>query len=138
VEVRSFKDSRKIKKHPAFRPDDDNTGKSELLQLFQAMRTDHLVLKGREITAASAEEAVRFIFAQNHGRALHKDLKHVFRTDVKRAAQFDGEDNTAQGIQLTYNTCRLHGKNLLQKAVDSLQLMRVYRPVKSMSSEMKE
>ena len=97
------------------RPDAEKRKRAlQLAQLLQAVRANHFVLIGREITASAAEETVRLVFAENDGTALHEDFDHVLGTDSDRSPKLYRQNNPAKCIKLTDDTRCFHGKNLLR------------------------
>ena len=56
------------------------------------------------------EDAGRLILAQDDGLAIHENLDAVFFLDAEGSSQLDGEHDTAQLVNFSNNTCRLHSK----------------------------
>ena len=77
------------------------------------MLADQLSFEGREAGSAAAEMAVLLIFPEDHGIALHQNLEHILCVDPQGTAQFDRQNDAAEGIQLPDHTCCFHGRNLL-------------------------
>ena len=86
---------------------------SNRLQRFDILQTalaEKLIPEGDEGRVTATEIAADLVLFQDDGIAVHQNLQHVFRMNIKRAAELDRQDNTAEGIQLTDDACALHGK----------------------------
>ena len=104
-----------------------------LRQLFAADFADVFALELRNLFRAAAEDAVGLVLAQHDGRAVHVDLDGVAlaRVDVQGAAQFDGQDDAAQAVDVSYDSSRFHnnGTSSLYFAVAAIIIPDVTKSV---------
>ena len=75
------------------------------LQFFDARGTDVLSLEIDHILDAFTENAGGLILPQNNGCTIHKNFKRITLRNVQRAAQLNGENNTAQFIHSANDSC---------------------------------
>ena len=80
----------------------------QALHLVQAMLADELVLIIDYMVCIAAEDAAGLILLQNNLIAVHKDFDGILRGNTHCSAQFDRNNNTAEGIELTDNTGGFH------------------------------
>ena len=78
------------------------------LQGLNALRANVFSTEHNDILCVVAENAGRLILFQNDRSSVHVDLQGILFGDVQGAAQFDRENNTAQLIDFSYDSGRLH------------------------------
>ena len=98
---------------------------SHLLCIFNDMKTckaghfhdgllrNFLVVKVDQFIHIACEDITCFVFSQNDAVIIHKDFKGIVLTDIQVASELNRERNSSEIIQLSYNTCAFHQKNLL-------------------------
>ena len=79
------------------------------------MPADQFPLVRDKVTAGTAELAALFILAQDNAVPLHQDLQQVLGPDIQSAPKLNRQNDTAERVQLTYNTCSLLCINLLYR-----------------------
>jgi len=77
-------------------------------ELLHAVRADVLASVVFDISAVAAEDAGRLILLENNGFAIDIDFDSVLLCDVERAAQFDGQNDSAELVDLSDDTCGFH------------------------------
>ena len=85
---------------------DEQTKKFSLETLGEhpdAARADVLALEVDDILRVVAKDAGRLIFTKNNGVVVYIDLQRVALRNIQRAAELDGENDSAQLIDFTYN-----------------------------------
>ena len=78
------------------------------LKFLDTVGTDVLPFEINDVLGVITEDAGRLIFLQHDRGAVHVDFKGVFLCNVQSAAQFDGEDNASQLINLSHDAGRFH------------------------------
>ena len=80
-------------------------GLQPLLQFFQAVAADQLILVVHHVPRVIAEDAGGMILLQDDFIILHKDFQRIAQADVHGSAQFDGDDDPPQIIQFANDPC---------------------------------
>jgi high-affinity K+ transport system ATPase subunit B len=70
--------------------------------------TDILPVKDRNIPGRAAENTGRLVFLQHDPVVLHENFQLVPLRDIQCTAQLNGQDDTAQIVNLANDTSRLH------------------------------
>jgi len=76
-------------------------------------RTDIASLIGDDILCVAAEDTGRLILLENDGVILNKDFEWIPFADLECAAQFNGQDDTAEVIDFADDTGGFQGGFLL-------------------------
>ena len=74
-------------------------------QLLHAVGADVLASVVFDISAVAAEDAGRLILLENNGFAIDIDFDSVLLRDVQRAAQLDGQNDSAELVDLSDDAC---------------------------------
>ena len=76
-----------------------------VFDFLYAIFADELAVEALNVVSVAAENAGRLILFENNGFAIDIDFDSVLLRDVKRAAQLDGQNNSAELVDLSDNTC---------------------------------
>ena len=76
-----------------------------LCQFLQTLAADVFAFKIDNIVCAVAEDASRLVFVENNLISIYKNFQGVFYINSQGTAQLNGQDNAAQFIYSSYNTC---------------------------------
>ena len=74
-------------------------------QLLHAVGTDVLAAVVLDVPAVTAEDAGRLVLLENNGLAVDIDFDSVLLRDVQRAAQLDGQNDSAELVDLSDDAC---------------------------------
>ena len=77
---------------------------SVVLQLFETLGTDILVLVHHQVSAAVTENTAGTILFQYDGGAIYINLQSILLSDIQCAAQFDGQNDPSQFVHLSHNS----------------------------------
>lgn len=92
-----------------------------LFKIRQTFRTNVLPFVVDDVFCVSAEDASRFVFFQYDVASVYKNLQRVLDVDVQGPPKLDGDDDSAQFVNLSYNACRFHKYlSLSKKYIDDL------------------
>ena len=69
------------------------------------LAADVFAFKIDNIVCAVAEDASRLVFVENNLISIYKNFQGVFYINSQGTAQLNGQDNAAQFIYSSYNTC---------------------------------
>ena len=81
---------------------------AELLQIVKALCTYVLALEHSDAACICAESARGHILLQDDLIVLNVDLKAVLNADVKSSSQFDRDNDSAEFINFSYDSCGLY------------------------------
>ena len=73
-------------------------------QLSHAGLAYELTLIRNNVAGIAAENAGRMILFQNDAVILHENFDHILKIDIHRSAQFNGENDPSEGIELANDT----------------------------------
>ena len=79
-------------------------------QLPAAVVADALVLVQGDFLVAAAENAAGLMLSQNDRVALGIDLQRIAASHIQGLAQFDGQSDAAQIVDMSDNASRFHNK----------------------------
>ena len=74
-------------------------------QLLHAVGADVLAAVVLDVPAVTAEDAGRLVLLENNGLAVDIDFDSVLLRDVQRAAQLDGQNDSAELVDLSDDAC---------------------------------
>ena len=77
-------------------------------QIASAVVADALILVKGNLLIAAAEDTAGLVLAQNDGIALGVNLQRITASHVQRLAQFDGQSDSAQIVDMSDNTGGFH------------------------------
>jgi hypothetical protein len=92
---------------------------SSNIQFFSAVLADRLVLVNQDLLAAATKHTVAFMLSQHNRASLSIDFHRVATSHTKGLAQFNGESNSAQVVDMSDHSGRFH----LYFLTDSLSLV---------------
>ena len=78
------------------------------LHCLDAFRADILSAERNDVLGTVTEDAGGLIFFHDDAGAIDVDLQAVSFCNIQRAAQFDGQDNAPQLVDLTHDTGRFN------------------------------
>ena len=77
-------------------------------QIPNTAATDHLPLIGSNTTDRSTEQAAILVLAQNNPVPFQIDFQSIPLLNIQASAQLDGEDDSAQFIYFSNDSCCFH------------------------------
>ena len=77
-------------------------------QIASAVVADALILVKGNLLIAAAEDTAGLVLAQNDGIALGVNLQGITASHVQRLAQFDGQSDSAQIVDMSDNAGGFH------------------------------
>ena len=83
-----------------------------LFELCDAFAADILALEVDDVVFVSAENAVLSEFLKDNCIVLNIDLKSILFADLKTSAEIDRENDSAEFVNSTGNSCCFHIKYL--------------------------
>ena len=78
---------------------------AELAELCKALGADVLALEDCDSACISAERTRGCVLLENDLIVLYIDLKAVLDTDVKSSSQLDRDNDSAEFVHFSYNSC---------------------------------
>ena len=83
-----------------------------VLKLLDAVGADVLALVIDDVFGAVTENAGRVILMKNNVITINKNLESILFSNIQGAAKFDGQNDTSELINFSYDTGRLQTTNL--------------------------